>query len=105
MAYIFTKHKKVSLRKDALVNEKWLHDKIAEDPQIIGLGEVRVLAREKAIPGGGRLDMLLFDDDNSRRYEVEIQFGATDPSHIIRCIEYWDVERRRHPGYEHVAVL
>jgi hypothetical protein len=30
---------------------------------------------------------------------------ATDESHIIRCIEYWDVERRRYPHYEHCAVL
>ena len=67
MTYVFTKHKKISLRKDAFVDEKWLHEKITEDPQIIGLGELRVLAREKAIPGGGRLDMLLFDDDNDRR--------------------------------------
>ena len=26
-------------------------------------------------------------------------------SHIIRTIEYWDIERRRYPAYEHVAVL
>jgi hypothetical protein len=31
--------------------------------------------------------------------------GATDESHIIRCIEYWDIERRRYPAYEHCAVL
>ena len=31
--------------------------------------------------------------------------GATDESHIIRCIEYWDIERLRYPGYEHCAVL
>jgi hypothetical protein len=31
--------------------------------------------------------------------------GSTDESHIIRCIEYWDIERRRYPGYEHCAVL
>jgi hypothetical protein len=31
--------------------------------------------------------------------------GATDESHIVRCIEYWDIERRRYPGYEHCAVL
>jgi hypothetical protein len=31
--------------------------------------------------------------------------GATNPSHIMRCIEYWDIERRRYPAYEHVAVL
>ena len=31
--------------------------------------------------------------------------GATDPSHIVRCIEYWGIERRRYPAYDHVAVL
>ena len=31
--------------------------------------------------------------------------GATDPSHIIRAIEYWDIEKQRYPAYDHVAVL
>jgi len=31
--------------------------------------------------------------------------GPTDPSHIIRTIEYWDIERRRYPAYDHIAVL
>ena len=31
--------------------------------------------------------------------------GPTDQSHIIRAIEYWDIERRRYPAYDHVAVL
>ena len=39
------------------------------------------------------------------RYEVEVQLGATDESHIIRTIEYWDVERKRYPNYDHVAVI
>ena len=39
------------------------------------------------------------------RYEVEIQLGATDESHLIRTIEYWDIERRCYPQYEHVAVI
>lgn len=50
------------------------------------------------------MDLLLFDGD-STRYEVKLMLGAIDPSHIIRCIEYWDSERRRYPGYEHIAVL
>jgi hypothetical protein len=36
---------------------------------------------------------------------VEIQLGKTDESHIIRTIEYWDLERKRYPQYDHVAVL
>jgi len=31
--------------------------------------------------------------------------GTTDESHIIRCIEYWDIERKRYPQYDHCAVL
>ncbi len=101
----YTTHKKLSLRQHPMLNEKWLHDRICEDPSILGLGEVRVLDRERTLPGGGRLDLLLLDDENDRRYEVEIQLGATDPSHIVRSIEYWDLERNRYPAYEHVAVI
>ncbi|MBW2062963.1 MAG: hypothetical protein JRI95_15580, partial [Deltaproteobacteria bacterium] len=38
-------------------------------------------------------------------YEVEIQLGSMDESHIIRTIEYWDVERKRYPQYDHTAVI
>jgi hypothetical protein len=31
--------------------------------------------------------------------------GSTDESHLIRTIEYWDIERRKWPGYDHTAVL
>lgn len=36
---------------------------------------------------------------------MEIQLGPTDESHIIRTIEYWDIERKRYPQYEHTAVI
>ena len=48
---------------------------------------------------------MLFGDDENNRYEVELQLGATDPSHIIRTIEYWDTERKRYPQYDHTAVI
>ena len=53
----------------------------------------------------GRLDLLLQDPDTLRRYEVEVQLGKTDESHIIRTLEYWDIERKRYPQYEHCAVI
>ena len=31
--------------------------------------------------------------------------GALDESHIIRTIEYWDVERQRFPTHDHRAVI
>jgi len=105
MTPTYVSHEKVSLKSHPIFNEKWLHDRICEDPSVLGLGDVRVLDRERAVTSSGRLDLLLFDEDNNCRYEVEVMLGATDPSHIIRTIEYWDVERRRYPGFEHVAVL
>jgi predicted transport protein len=53
----------------------------------------------------GRLDLLLQDIETLRRYEVELQLGETDESHIVRAIEYWDIERKRYPQYDHCAVL
>lgn len=105
MTLTFVQHKKISLKKHATFNEAWLHDRICDDPTILGLGDVRVIDRERTCSGGGRLDILLFNEDNDRRFEVEVMLGSTDPNHIVRCIEYWDIERRRYPGYDHVAVL
>lgn len=105
MSLTYVAHKKISLRKHSEFNEAWLHDRIAESPSILDLGDVRMLDRERTVTSGGRLDLLLLDEENNCRYEVEVMLGATDPSHIIRTVEYWDIERRRYPGYEHVAVL
>ncbi len=38
-------------------------------------------------------------------YEVEVMLGETDPSHIIRAIEYWDNEKRKYPQRQHFCVL
>lgn len=91
--------------RDAGKDEKWLHDVVCKDTSLIGLGDLLVIERERAQPTGGRIDLILSDPEESLRYEVEIMLGAVDESHIIRTIEYWDVERRRYPSYEHKAVI
>lgn len=101
----YVKPQVVSLRNHPVFNERWLQDRIAEDPTILGLGELVLRDRERPQPTAGRLDLLLQDPDTYRRFEVEIQLGATDASHIIRTIEYWDIERRRYPQYDHCAVI
>ncbi|MGV9141789.1 MAG: hypothetical protein ACOC1X_02515 [Promethearchaeota archaeon] len=88
-----------------LKNEKWLQDIIEDDPRILGLGDIEVINREHPQSSGGRIDFVLMDDNNDLLYEVEIQLGKTDPSHIIRTIEYWENESRRYQSYEHKAVL
>lgn len=82
-----------------------MHECIAEDPGILGLGELVLKDVERIQPGSGRLDLLLQDPETGRRYEVEVQLGPTDPHHIIRTIEYWDIEQERYPQYDHCAVL
>ena len=101
----FVKPRYVSLKSHPTYRESWLHERILEDPSILGLGDLDVRDSERRQPGAGRLDLLLSDPESDTRYEVELQLGATDESHIIRTIEYWDVERKRYPQYEHVAVI
>jgi predicted transport protein len=97
--------KTIQLKNHQVLNERWLQDIIAEDPSIIGIGDVILKDKERIHQGAGRLDLLLQDADGIERYEVEIQLGATDESHIIRTIEYWDIERKRYPQYNHTAII
>lgn len=98
------KTEKISLKNNSEIKEDMIQKFIYEDPSVLGLGELTAIQREKIQPQGGRID-LLFGDDNNTRYEVEVQLGATDPSHIIRTIEYWDMEKKRYPQYDHCAVI
>ena len=95
----------ISLKGHLTLNEKWLQDRLAENPALLGLGYLQVLDIERRQPGAGRLDLLLYDPETDTRYEVEVQLGPTDESHLVRTIEYWDIERRRFPQYDHVAVI
>ena len=101
----YVTHHKVPLKAHPAFTEKWLQQRIADDPTLLGLGDLDVKDVERSQHRAGRLDLLMYDAESSTRYEVEIQLGATDESHIIRTIEYWDIERRRYPQYDHVAVI
>jgi hypothetical protein len=101
----FTTFETVSIKTHPELDEKWVHARIAENPAMLGLGDVVLKDKERPQPRAGRLDLLLQEAESNRRYEVEVQLGPTDESHIIRTIEYWDIERRRFPQYEHTAVI
>jgi hypothetical protein len=96
---------KLSLLTHKVLNESWVQQVIAEDPSILGLGDLILKDKERVHPKAGRLDLLLQDVESKRRYEIEIQLGKVDESHIIRTIEYWDIERKRYPQYDHCAVI
>lgn len=101
----YVKMERLSLKSHPELSERWVQNIIAADPSIIGLGELVLRDRERIQPRAGRLDLLLQDPESKRRYEVELQLGSTDETHIIRTIEYWDIERKRYPQYEHCAVI
>jgi predicted transport protein len=105
MPLAYKKPEKISLRSHPELSEKWVQERIAEDPTLLGLGDLVLKDKERIQPRAGRLDLLLQDPESARRYEVEIQLGPTDEAHIIRGVEYWDVERKRYPQYEHTAVI
>lgn len=101
----YVKPERVLLKNQPALNEKWVQERLAEDPSLLGLGDLVLKDKERIQPRAGRLDLLLQDQDSSKRWEVEIQLGKTDEAHVIRTIEYWDIERKRYPQYEHTAVI
>src|SRR5258705_9114172 len=101
----YVKPERISLKDHPELNERWLQERIGEDPSLLGLGDLILKDKERIQPRAGRLDLLLQDAESTKRYEVEVQLGRTDEAHIIRTIEYWDIERKRYPQYEHTAVL
>ena len=104
MTKIF-KPERIPISKLDGISEKSIQEMIADDPSIIGLGDLVLKDKERIQPRAGRLDLLMQDPDTNRRYEIELQLGKTDESHIIRTIEYWDIEKKRYPQYEHCAVI
>lgn len=101
----YAKPERISLKDHPELDEHWLQDRIGEDPSLLGLGDLVLKDKERPQPRAGRLDLLLQDAEANKRYEVEVQLGKTDEGHIIRTIEYWDIERKRYPQYDHTAVI
>lgn len=94
----------ISLRDHGL-DEYWLQDYICQDPKCLGIGDdLEVVSKEKKQSSGGRLDILLKGSDEEL-YEVEVMLGETDETHIIRTVEYWDIEKKKRPKRQHTAVL
>ena len=67
----------IILKNHPKYNEKWIQEQIAKDPSILGLGDLTLRAKERIQSSGGRLDLLLEDQnsDAPKRYECEIQLG------------------------------
>ncbi|KKG94557.1 hypothetical protein [Methanosarcina mazei] len=85
--------------------EKRIQKEIEQEPELLGLGTMTLKAREKR-QINGRLDLQLKGyDDSKTRYEVELQLGKLDNDHLLRCVRYWNYERRKCPQFKHYAVI
>jgi hypothetical protein len=98
--------KPIKLKNNKDITEKMIQDLLCEDPNILGIDDnLILLKREKVQSSGGILDILFGNMDDEIRYCVEVQLGPTNESHIIRTIEYWDIEQKRYPNIRHIPVL
>jgi len=93
----------VSIR-DHGFDEYWLQEYICKNPSCLGLGDIELVSKEKKQSSGGRLDILMKGVDDEL-YEIEVMLGETDETHIIRTIEYWDIEKKKRPKRQHTAIL
>ena len=70
---------KISLKNHPEIKEDLIQKFIFEHPDVLGLGELTPIQRERIQPAGGRLDILMGTVDNDARYEIEIQLeGRAD---------------------------
>ena len=65
----FAKAKQVRLA-DLGLDERWLQDRINEDPSILGLGDISIVQRERRQTSGGRIDFLMSDPETNTMYEA-----------------------------------
>ena len=72
----------ISLKGSSEMDEKYIQEYIANNPNVLGLGDLTLKDKERVQPRAGRLDLLFYDPDNNRRYEVELHLGKTDERHI-----------------------
>jgi predicted transport protein len=105
MPLVYEKIEVISLKGHPEWDERFVQQRIADDPAILGLGDLLLRDKERTQPRKGRLDLLLQSEDRQAWFEVEVQLGPTDEAHIIRTIEYWEVERKRYPDISHTAVI
>jgi hypothetical protein len=56
---IYQKPERISLKEHPEFDEKWVQERIEQDPGLLGLGDIVMKDKERAHPKGGRLDLLL----------------------------------------------
>lgn len=101
---MFQSVKILNLKGSKNFTESMVERYIAENPSVLGLGNLEYVDSQKR-QDTGIVDLILQNSNEGARYIVEIMLGKIDESHIIRLIEYWDIEKRKNPSWNYKAVL
>ena len=51
----YAKFERILIKSHPELNERWVQDRIAEDPSLLGLGDVVLKDKERVQPHAGRL--------------------------------------------------
>ncbi len=61
---------RIPLKNSRDINESMIQEFIFNNASSLGLGDLTPIQREKVQPSGGKLDLLLADDSNTRYEDV-----------------------------------
>lgn len=67
MTLTHAKPESIWLNTHPELDERWLQDRIGEDPSLLGFGHLALKDRERIQPRAGRLDLLLRDVETNHR--------------------------------------
>lgn len=95
--------KPISLKEHDEYDEGTVEDFIFENPNELGLGDLKVIERQRVQFTGRRLDLLL--GNINTRYCTELQLGKLDGDHIYRGITYTMNEEDIYPQHDYCTVL
>ncbi len=103
--YIYTKFKHISILHHPLLDEKWIAQKITDDPLLLGLGDIKKTGKPEIQEDWHRVSLSFEDKKFGRRYDTLIQCGPANEDDIVSIIEHWDCERQNSLRYDHIGVI
>lgn len=99
----FVKTTRLSLGAHPPLDLNWLRERVAEDPSVLGLGELELA--DEGHTGEGWLELLLRDRATELGLTAVVRSGAADESDLLRALEQWTIESARYPEKQHFALL
>ena len=95
----------MALKDHPELNERWVQERIAEDPALLGLGDLVLKDKERISHAPGGSICCFKTPIRINGMKSRCSWGKSDEGPIIRTIEYWDIEKETLPPMQHTAVI